>query len=1273
MSKSARLSVDIGGTFTDVVVAHDDQLFSAKVPTTPSHPEQGFMAGVALALKRANIEPHEIQTVIHGTTLATNALIERKGAKTALITTDGFRDSLEIGYEARFDQYDLDLEKPSPLVPRSLRFTVPERMTAKGEAIVPLDESAVRALIPLLREEQVEAIAVGLLHSYANAAHEKRIGALLRGELPEVAITLSAEVCPEIREYERLSTATANAYVQPLMARYLGALDGALREARFDCPLFLVTSAGGMTSLSAAMRYPIRLVESGPSGGAVLATTVAQACGEDAVVSYDMGGTTAKICLIENYTPMTARDFEVARTVRFARGSGLPLRIPVVEMIEVGAGGGSIAKVDDLQRIAVGPESASAVPGPACYGQGGRSATVTDADLALGRLDGERFAEGSLILDQGATDRAIKDQIAEPLSLDEAVAAYGICEVVDETMANAARVHAVEHGKDLRNWTMVAFGGAGPLHAGRLAEKLGVKRLIIPANPGVGSAVGFLSAPISYEVVRSRYMLLSNFDEAVVGKIFDELSAEAYEIVRAGSPDGELIERRAALMRYAGQGHEIEIAVPALDGTTAEALQNLYDEKYRELFGRTLPEGEVEILTWSLVVTTPKSDVTPIPDLQGQSHVPSSTGVQSLFDPSRGCFADTPVYWRPDLPAGSAIEGPALVIEPQTTTVIPSCFEGHVNAVGNLILEHRDVDRSSASVANRSQLERIQFQVLWNRLQAVVDEQASTLMRTAFSPIVRESGDLSAGVFDTEGRMLVQAVTGTPGHVNSMASACPNFFRFFSKDEMRPGDLYLTNDPWMGSGHLNDFVLLKPCFHQERLVGFVSCTSHLVDIGGKCLGPDGTDVFDEGLYVPPLKLLDKGRLDETFMSLLKANSRMPVQAEGDVFALIACSEVGERRLVDMMREFAITELDAVSEHILRSSEEATRAKLRGLENGTYEHEMTVDGFDFEVTLKARLDISGDQLTLDLYESGQLSKFGINVPLNYTEAYTVFGLKAAIAPEIPNNHGSLRPLRVTAKPNSIINAPKPAPVCSRHILGQLLPDLALGCLHQTIPGGAPAEGASTLWDLPIKSGFIADGNHGSVPFATELVHNGGVGARPTKDGLSATAFPSGVMGSLVEITESTTPLLIRRREFRPDSGGAGQYRGGLGQVIELESTEGQALTLYGTVDRVVHPARGRQAGHPGKTGSLRLGDGSIFLGKGVCDIPPGERLIVETPGGGGYGHPYSRAPEQVVHDVSDGLVSPAAAENDYGVVIGKDGTVDIPATQERRGARVLEFS
>ncbi len=683
-----RLAVDIGGTFTDVALDTPTARVTAKVLTTPEAPEHGVMEAIETALAKAKTGLPDVALIIHGTTLATNALIERKGAITALVTTEGFRDSVEIGYEHRFEQYDVYLDKPEPVVPRHRRYTVPERMSARGEVLVPLAEAAVKALVPRLREEQVTAVAVGLLHSYANPAHEERIREILREHLPQLGITLSSEVSPELREYERLSTACANAYVQPLMAGYLERLDRALRADGFAGQLLLMTSGGGVIGLEAARRFPIRLVESGPAGGAILASRIAGECELDEVLAFDMGGTTAKICLIDDGQPQTARTFEVARAYRFLKGSGLPLRIPVIEMVEIGAGGGSIARVDALKRVAVGPDSAGAVPGPASYGRGGNEPTVTDADLVLGRIDPQAFAGGSLTLDTGAAEEALARVLGKPLELESALAALAVSEMVDENMTSAARVHAVERGKSLEERTLVAFGGAAPLHAARVAEKLGISSIVVPTGAGVGSAVGMLAAPVAYDVARSFYQRLDTLDPGAVNAHLDGMREEAYAVVQQSAGGAPLVETRTAYMRYIGQGHEIPVDLPVrpLEAGDREHLREAFETAYRAQFGRIIPGLEAEVLSWAIGVATkveaPKS-AAQVP----AAAAPKPSAQRRVFDPGKGAFGEAAVYRRTDLKPGMRLEGPALVGEDETTTVVPPGFALSVNALGYLILE----------------------------------------------------------------------------------------------------------------------------------------------------------------------------------------------------------------------------------------------------------------------------------------------------------------------------------------------------------------------------------------------------------------------------------------------------------------------------------------------------------------------------------------------------------------------------------------------------------
>ncbi len=539
-------------------------------------------------------------------------------------------------------------------------------------------------------------------------------------------------------------------------------------------------------------------------------------------------------------------------------------------------------------------------------------------------------------------------------------------------------------------------------------------------------------------------------------------------------------------------------------------------------------------------------------------------------------------------------------------------------------------------------LDAIRMQVMWNRLISVVEEQAQTLMRTAFSPIVRECGDLSAGVFDLDGRMIAQAVTGTPGHVNSMAESVKHFIRHFPIDTMNEGDTYITNDPWMGTGHLNDFVLTTPCFRNSKIVALFSCTSHLTDIGGLGTGPDGTDVHMEGIYIPMLKLVDRGVMNETLLAMVRANTRQPVESEGDVYSLAACNDIGCQRLVEMMDEFDLDGIGLLADFVCRRSRDAVVAEIAKLPQGTYRNSMTIDGYDKPLELVAALTIDGERVTVDFDGTSPLSRYGINVPHAYTKAYTSFGLSCIVAPEVPNNAGSLGRFQVSAPEGSILNAPYPAAVCTRHVIGQMLPDVVFGCLAQAVPERVPAEGASCLWNLTFRGETDRASNDARL-FTITAVTNGGTGARPMADGLSATAYPSGVRGTPVEINEQVAPLLFRKKEFRANSAGAGRHRGGLGQVLEIESAIGKEFELLAAFDRIDNPARGREGGDAGSAGSLRVAGGRTLAGKGTQRIAAGERLIIHTPGGGGYGASSERSNDAVAADIRDGLISPDGAD------------------------------
>ncbi len=696
MAESANrfvLAIDIGGTFTDLVLLDlsSGGMMAAKILTTYPDPSAAVLEGVERLLGQWDVDPGQVGRAIHGTTLVTNALIERKGGCTGLITTAGFRDALEIGCEGRYDIYDLFLERPQPLVERRLRREVEERLDVRGEVLTPLDEEGLRAECEYLRAEGVEAVAIVFLHGYVNPAHEQRAVEMIREEMPGVAVSVSHRVAPEFREYERTSTTVANAYVQPLANRYLQGLDGGLKDGGVQAPLHIMLSNGGSCSVETAAEFPVRLVESGPCGGALAAAYWGGLAGREEVLAFDMGGTTAKAILSTEGRFPLASESEVARVYRFKRGSGLPLLVPVMDMIEIGAGGGSIADLNEMGLPTVGPESAGVEPGPACYGLGGEQPTVTDADLVLGLLNPDYFLGGEMTLDRAAARAAI-ESLGQALDMDVEQAAWGIHQLVDENMANAARVHAAERGLDIRGYTLVATGGAGPVHACGLAQRLGLDAVVVPAAAGVGSAFGLILAPISFDFVRTYVVRLQDLKAQDLSGLVEEMEQEGRRIVAAaGVEEGEIQVLRTADMRYVGQGHEIRVVVQdgRLDEGALTRLQEAFDQEYQRLYGRLCKGVEVESVHWRVTITGPRPEPGQVRTRQ-ETTGGTTDGFKGarpvLFDSDAG-FRQVAVYDRYGLKEDFKTDGPAIIEEAESTTVVRPGWSCRAGPAAALILE----------------------------------------------------------------------------------------------------------------------------------------------------------------------------------------------------------------------------------------------------------------------------------------------------------------------------------------------------------------------------------------------------------------------------------------------------------------------------------------------------------------------------------------------------------------------------------------------------------
>ncbi len=669
-----RLGIDIGGTFTDFVLLNEEtgENRIGKNLTTPEDPSEGVITGLKSLIEEENIDPHQISTIVHGTTLVTNALIERKGSKTGLITTEGFRDALEIANQYRFDPYDVYLEKPEPLVPRHLRFTVDERVLADGTVSKPLDQEELEERVRKFQEMGVEAIAICFMNSYKNGVHEKEALKIINEIAPGMYVSISSEVIPEIREYERTSTTVCNVFVKATVEKYLQKVIQRLKELGFEGNFFMMLSNGGICTVETACEFTIRILESGPAAGALAASMYGEKSAFPNVLSFDMGGTTAKSCIIENNTPLKVNEFEVARVYRFKKGSGLPIKASVIEMIEIGAGGGSIAYIDKFGLLKVGPQSAGSNPGPVSYGLGGTEPTVTDADLVLGYLDPDFFLGGKMKLDKDAAYKAIKEKIADPLGLDPIEAAWGIHKVVNENMSNAARIHAIEYGKDLAQFPLFAFGGAGPVHAYNVARNLGVDAVALPLGAGTTSALGLLCAPLAFDYVRSYFGRLDVLDWNEVNRFFAEMTEEGRKLLTAaGLRDEDIIVRRSCDMRYVGQGHEANVILPEgeLKEGRIDEIEAFFQKTYEELFHQKGPDMPLEVLTWRVSVSGPRPQI-PLESFKQDNFEKALKGEREVYFDGQGGFIKTPVYDRYLLGVGFQTQGPAVFEEHESTVVV---------------------------------------------------------------------------------------------------------------------------------------------------------------------------------------------------------------------------------------------------------------------------------------------------------------------------------------------------------------------------------------------------------------------------------------------------------------------------------------------------------------------------------------------------------------------------------------------------------------------------
>ncbi len=1255
-----RIGFDIGGTFTDFILYDRDagSIRLHKRLTSAHDPSEAALLGLGEIAEQAGITLADVGDIVHGTTLVTNAIIERKGAKLGLITTAGFRDILEMGTEQRYDIYDLFLDFPAPLVPRARRLEVAERVDRDGVVITPLDEAQVRVALAALVADGVEAVAVCFLHSYRNSAHELQVGAIAAREFPQLSVSLSSAVVAELWEYQRCVTTCANAYVQPLAQRYLVRLERELAARGFRGSLRLMHSAGGLVAPETARAFPIRLLESGPAGGGLATALFGALAGRPDVIAFDMGGTTAKSCLIEDGRAEIAASMEAGRVHRFKKGSGLPIKAPVIDMIEIGAGGGSIAQIDEVGLLRVGPHSAGAAPGPACYGAGGVLPTVTDANLVLGYYDPGFFLGGRMTLDLAAAERAIAS-VAEPLGLSVAEAAWGIHKVVVESMASAARVHLVEKGRDPRSYAMVGFGGAGPAHACEVARLMGVRELIIPPASGAASALGFLSAPLSFELVRSLPVEFHDaFDADGINILLDTLAEEGFARLREGGVErGAATIECSADMRLVGQMHDIAVRLPAgaLTAASLGEIRAAFSDTYTRRYSAPFAGFRFEAINFRVRVAGP----TPVLSLSGAAGAPAAG--EALKGSRLACFGsdyvDTPVYDRYALRPGESISGPAIVEERESTTIV---FPGDVLTIDaglNLRIEIAGATMAAELVTPEMPLEQamavieqdpIALEIMWSRLVTVVEEMWLTVIRTAFSLVISEAQDFACELLDPEGETLAHSPRAMPVFNLTLPLAVKALLERYPPSSLRPGDVLITNDPWLCAGHLFDIAVVTPVFRDGRLVGLMGTVGHVSDIGGTKDSLHAREIFEEGFQIPPMKLLEGGRQNETLYRLLAENVRNPEQVIGDVNSFVAANALGAERLGQFMDEYGMGDLRALAAVVQGRAEAAMRAAIAEIPDGVYRSEIWNNPLGTPMCYPVKLTVAGETIDIDFAGAPpQVAQGGLNSTLNYTAAHATYPLKCMLTPNVRGNAGCYRPFTVSAPEGSILNPRRPASVNIRTRTGWYIAPNIFRALAEAAPKQVQA-----FTGLPVAANIYGQDGSGRT-YSDMLFMGGGQGASSAKDGKSGLLWPTSAANTSVELFESRVPVLVLEKAYLADTGGPGKYRGGVGQRVRMRKLVEDGLPTLIAVypEGVGNPSQGLFGGQPGggASGMVRNGLGELLRDCGtgalVTVTTTDEIVEVVLAGGAGYGDPAERSRADVERDVAAGFVANTEA---YGV-------------------------
>jgi N-methylhydantoinase A/oxoprolinase/acetone carboxylase beta subunit len=1231
------VGVDTGGTFTDFVALDDEtgRVVVAKRSSTPDAPAQAVFDCFAAA----GVEPAAAASVTLGTTVGTNALLERRGARVVLLTTAGFEDVPAIGRIDKADPYDLRAPKPEPFVARPDCIGVRARVAADGTAVTPLTAAELERvgalLAPLVAQGEV-AVAIGLLFAYAAPEHERRLAAFMAQRFPGVPVSVSHRAAPVWREHERTTTTVVDAYLTPVVRRLAGDLRG------FGGPVSVMKSNGGRMLAAAAGGQAVQTVLSGLAGGIVAGRHFGLAAGARDVVTFDMGGTSADIGLV--------RDGEIQYVPEFELEFGLPIATPAIDLVTLGAGGGSIAWVDDGGLLRVGPRSAGAVPGPACYGLG-TEPTVTDANVVLGRIDPGSFL---VPLDPARAHGALVE-LGGRIGLDAVAAAEAVIEVANEGMAGTIRRVAVERGVDPRDFQLVAFGGAGPLHAAEIAASLGMAGVTVPPHPGLASAYGTLLADRRVDrrstfVARSDAVdldALAQRLEAMEHEVREALAAEGF----AGEPEVE----RVLSMRYVGQNHELDVTL----GADAAAAFAAFHERHRAVYGYGLPGEPVELTHVNVTArgagTQPvraELPVGPLPDPRARREVRFA-----------GTAHDTAVYRREDLPADAVLTGPAVVEELDSTTLVLPGQELRVLPDGILRLA------GAAPAGARREVDPVTVSVIGDQLVQIAQEMGTHMMRAAYSPIFSESRDFSCALFDSRGRMIAQG-RFNPAHLGAIGETVRCVLEELGADSLGSGDVVVHNDPYRGGCHMPEHMLLRPVFHEGERVAFAATIGHMAEIGAVTVGSfaaTATEVYQEGLRLPPVKLVRAGEPVEDVWKIVLSNHRTPRLSWGDLHAMIGSLELADRRLQALLDRHGAPLVLAVWDELLAHGERLMRRRIEAIPEGewTFEDVMEGDGHTRDpVTMRVRVVVAGDRAIVDWTGSDPQARGPVNATYGVTVSATCNAFLQVSGPEIPRNAGTYGCLKTIAPPGSVVNVRFPGPSVGGNTETQpKLVGMILGALAEAMPDRVmAAEGATAC-------NFLFGGIHPDTgePYAHYHFEASGWGGRADGDGASARNHVHGnCRNTPVEVFETRFPFRTLAYGLIPDSGGPGRHRGGLAVRRDLEVLAPE-ITVSAMLDRVERGAWGLFGGKPGRCAALLVKRAGADRFEDFCEafgtaspskvsgvvLRQGDVVRIESAGGGGFGDPRDRNPARVRRDVCDGLVGGDEAERRYGAALRPD--------------------